>query len=124
MGHSSGHAHVSLALAFTWSWIALWCSATSNLVISGHIWHVSSLCLRAILLAKDDAKSTMSFFPSLVLLITVTTLGVSAVRLLWIESEKVLQAWSLRVIQCSQRATSEVSKSPRLEVGEASIPPI
>ena len=57
------------------------------------------LCaLRAILLAKDDAKSPMFFFPSLALLVIVTTLGVPAARLLWLESLGALQVRSVRVI--------------------------
>ena len=65
------------------------------------------MCLGAILLAKDAAKSAMFFFLPLVLLLFVTTLGGGhCCLLLWLGSAGVLQAWSVRSI----RTTSEVSK--------------
>lgn len=78
------------------------------LAISG----VCLLCLGAILLAKDAAKSAMFFFLPLVLLLFVTTLGWRrgggghCCLLLWLGSVGVLQAWSVKGI----RTTSEVSK--------------
>lgn len=64
---------------------------------SGHIWHVSLLGLRTILLAKDDAKSSFSLWSFF--LVIVTTPEVTAARLLRLESVEVAQAWSARLIQ-------------------------